>query len=306
MRRDAIPDRNYLVDLDNIISAKRGPNRRRLDRLKPFLPAAYWDFVFARRALETVPRRRWTSAVKIALQHCYSRTETRNQILQDLQTAVTPVPYLCPYCLMRQPKSWDHFLPQDHSPEFSVLALNLVLICETCNRRKSNDLVDQPRAVLNPYFDELPSSPILHAHASLGARGVGLTFLIRVDDPASPGHLQALAERHVEAFGLFDEYEREGSSFVADVVTTIAAQYRGPITQETLDAALDARMRGLSDFPINSWRGAVISALEQLDGLLGHVNHKILTSPQPPRLRPRPDRIGLRRAAAAAAASTSA
>lgn len=299
MRRDPIPDRPYLADLDKIIAVKRGDNRRRLERLKPFLPNAYWSYVSARHALETLPIRKWRPEAKAALQHCYSNTTTRDRIMEDLQTAVKPDPFLCPYCLMRQPESWDHYLPQDLAPEYSVLALNLVLVCDPCNRRKSNRFVEAPRSIIHPYFDLLPDLPILYAQATLTDRGIGLSFSIDATGVAAPQHLQTLAERHVEALRLFPAYEREGSSFAAVIISTIAASNPEPISQQTLDEALEARMRGLSNFPINCWEGAVIAALEELDGLLAYVNQRIVTLPAPPRLRPRRDKTAVRAAAAA-------
>lgn len=299
MRNDPFPQRPYLTDLEQIIEVKRGKIRRRLTRLRAFIPSAYCRFIGARNALDTLPARAWKAEAKAALQHCYSRSSKRNLIMKELQAQVVPAPFLCPYCLMRQPKSWDHYLPQNHFPEYSVFALNLVLICETCNRRKSDGLVATPRSVLNPYFDVLPMSPVLHAVASLGRHGIRLTFSVGITDPLAPGHMQPLIERHAAELGLLDEYEREGSAYVADVIASITALYRRPISQRTLDRALDAKMRGLHEFPVNSWQGAALEALEIVPNLLDYVNGKIATAPPAPRLRPRRDLTALRAAAAA-------
>lgn len=236
------------------------------------------------------------------MEHCYTGdTIARRVVLTALMAWIQADPNICPYCLLRQPTSLDHFLPKDFYPEFSVLAWNLVYVCDPCNRKKGNRFVDAPRQVINPYFDAMPDSALLHASVEVTGGGVGIKFWVASDDPTVPEDTVALARRHYAALALDRDYVREGSSVVADLVNAITSQYRMPIVQDQLDAAIDNRLREWSSYPINCFRLAVVEALELCPGFLEYVNERIAAVPRPPRARPLRDLTALRAAAAARA-----
>ncbi|MDH7971278.1 hypothetical protein QH494_03720 [Sphingomonas sp. AR_OL41] len=254
--------------------------------------------------MEALPRRAWSDLAEDALEHCYTGdTIARRAVLTGIMEQIQPDPNICPYCLLRQPTSLDHFLPKDFFPEFSVLAWNLVYVCDPCNRKKGNRFVVAPRDVINPYFDEMPDTALLHADVRVTAGGIGVRFSIAATDPEVPAAIVDLMRRHYAALSLEKDYFREGAAVVSDLVNAITSQHRVPIDQGQLDAAIDNRMREWSNYPINSYRVAVIEALELSPGFLGYVNDRIAAAPRPPRARPLRDLAALRAAAAARAAA---
>jgi 5-methylcytosine-specific restriction endonuclease McrA len=304
MRSEAAPVRDICADLIAISGGKNDPRRKRLRRLRPYIQKRFETYWLNRAALETIPRRTWNKVADDAMEHCYTGgTAARTTMLTALLEQIQPNPNLCPYCLLRQPTSLDHFLPKDHFPEFSVLAWNLVYVCDPCNRKKGNRFVGTPREVINPYFDTLPDTALLHADAELTGGGVRIRFCIDSADPAVPPATVALVRRHYQALALEKEYLREGAAVVADLVNAITSQYLAPIDQGQLDGAIDNRMREWGNYPVNSFRLAVIEALETCTGLLGYINGRIATVPRPPRGRPQRDLAALRAAAAARAAA---
>ena len=302
MRTEQPPARDVCADLVSISNGKNDPRRKRLRRLRPYMQQRYADYWQARAALETLPRRKWSAPAEDAMAHCYTGdTRARTAMLEDLTKQVRQEPNLCPYCLLRQPKSLDHFLPKDFYPEFSVLGWNLVWVCDPCNRKKGNRFVDAPREVINPYFDVMPVTALLHADAAVTADGVAVRFKIETLDPAVPPDVVELMRRHYAALALENDYVGEGAAVVSDLVNSIIAQHRVAINQDQLDAAIDNRMREWGHYPVNCFRIAVIEALETCPGLLEYVNQRIAAVPRPPRARPLRDLVALRASAAARA-----
>jgi len=298
MRRDPWAIRDVAADYGAISGAKQKARRRRLEKLKPYVIARFWQYWIAQAAPETIAPRDWAEANADALRHCYgSGSQSRSALMNAIEEVVAPTPYFCPYCLLRQPGSFDHFLPQAQFPEFSILAWNLVFVCETCNRRKGEHFVGTPRAILNPYFDPIPDSALLHAEMTIQAGRPRLRFFIATTDPTVPNSILQLAERHLAALEIAKDIARIATSFVSTIVQAFAAQGPAPITAQELAEELDKRMHGLSEYPVNHWEAAVIAALESEPGFLAYVNARIAAVPRPPRLRPLMDRTALRTAA---------
>lgn len=69
---------------------------------------------------------------------------------------------VCLICGRGSVGSLDHHLPKSQYPEFSILALNLVPACETCNEKKRNHIgTEATGRFLHPYYDKIPESPPL-------------------------------------------------------------------------------------------------------------------------------------------------
>lgn len=67
-----------------------------------------------------------------------------------------PIQYrrICPYCGFGDPTDYDHILPKKRFSEYSFIPFNLVQVCVTCNRKKSNNYRNgMQRLFINPYLD---------------------------------------------------------------------------------------------------------------------------------------------------------
>lgn len=303
MRSDPPPTRDVCADLVSISTAKEPPRRKRLRKLQLRIRQRYAAYWAARTALETLPKRVWSGYAKDAMEHCYTGdTKARTTMLEELRKQVKREPNLCPYCLMRHPTTIDHFLPKDFYPEFSVLGWNLVWVCDVCNRKKGNRLVDAPREVINPYFDAVPETPLLHADVTLHADEVAISFRIEALDSNVPNNMVELMRRHYTALALEKDYVGEGVTVVTDMVNAILAVHEDPIEQPQLADALNNRMLEWGNYPTNCFKVAVIEALETCTDFLDYVNRQIVDAPRPTRARPLPSKLSEMRAAAAARA----
>jgi hypothetical protein len=63
---------------------------------------------------------------------------------------------ICPYCLERSTETLDHYLPKSSFPLLSVTPVNLIPSCDSCNRKKLDDLVPiKEDQFVHPYFETL-------------------------------------------------------------------------------------------------------------------------------------------------------
>lgn len=74
---------------------------------------------------------------------------------------------VCPYCGINFIDSLDHYLAKKHYPYLSVSPINLIPVCNRCNRLKGTDSCDESRRFLNPYFDACVEAEYLCAKIEL-------------------------------------------------------------------------------------------------------------------------------------------
>lgn len=69
----------------------------------------------------------------------------------------------CPYCMISEPMTLDHYLSKSTFPEFTLFPPNLVPCCSGCNSKKSAGFLDQngKRKYLHIYYDKKPEKPVL-------------------------------------------------------------------------------------------------------------------------------------------------
>ncbi|GAA3962974.1 HNH endonuclease [Actinoplanes auranticolor] len=71
---------------------------------------------------------------------------------------------LCPMCGRGEVWTLDHYLPKESYPEFSLLPINLVPACWSCNHFKAKLTESLAGArFFHTYYDSLPTMPILKA-----------------------------------------------------------------------------------------------------------------------------------------------
>lgn len=114
--------------------------------------------------------------LKVALRKCY---DSPTKKLQELLTSITKTQdrgttKYCYYCQTTLPGGWDHYMPADRFPEYSVLAENLIPCCSTCNSTKDDDWLNNAgqRQYIHFGHDVIPDVPFLQVQL--------------ITDPASP------------------------------------------------------------------------------------------------------------------------
>jgi len=181
----------------------------------------------------------------------------------------------CPYCglyMRRKPHhrspDRDHVRPRSLFPEFSLLRLNLVVVCDDCNDAKSNHDVDPTTGewrFLHPYFDHFLRMAVLEADVVVSNCTLAVTFRV------AGGLPQAAARRielHEEALDLFHRY---GDEPIREVLTVLGVhkqwyQTQTPDEQFVRRALMDEGTLRLSERP-NDPVGLIMCGLSRATDL---------------------------------------
>lgn len=162
------------------------------------------------------PRQANTKAPMTVGDILYDRYRSGQSTDQDIVRAVSePLPTHCPYCGSRMRRKVggraydrDHILPRSKYPEFSVLRLNIVPLCDICNEAKGNACLDTKGEwqFLHPYFDRFLTQNVVSAVARVEDGAILIAFAPAADVPS---HARERVARHMSALDLatrmFDE-----------------------------------------------------------------------------------------------------
>ncbi len=94
----------------------------------------------------------------------YSRTQIQQLMLSLTTDERNRRRNTCPNCTINSINSFDHFIPKEKHPEFSVNPKNLIPSCTVCNGLKGEDWVNESKTstiFLNMYTDILPNRQFL-------------------------------------------------------------------------------------------------------------------------------------------------
>ncbi|MCR8659176.1 HNH endonuclease [Paenibacillus endoradicis] len=152
---------------DDITSKKNNDRKNRLGNLRSLVNQRYTEYLTKIYNLhEIIPLSHLSDEEKIDLQSCYSNNVELNKkeiIIKKMQTISMQA--VCPYCGISEPDTLDHYLPKGTFPEFSVLSINLIPSCGTCNRNKGEKWLEgETRRIINFYYDQLPNEKVLNIH----------------------------------------------------------------------------------------------------------------------------------------------
>ena len=134
----------------------------------------HWKTKFKiQAAYKTYKRRRGSTAIvalnlspslAAGLSDLYSGKAAKHGLSWIKNIATTANFGYCPMCGSETHKTVEHFLPRKPWAEFSILSLNLIPSCGTCNSKRSNH-ANSPKAkhrLLHPYIDLSILSRRLH------------------------------------------------------------------------------------------------------------------------------------------------
>ena len=202
--------------LSGIVGGKSGDRGARLTGMLPAVQARYGVFeaAYTVTGISGVAQGAWTKAEREDLLHCY---ETTAKALRQLKTLISEsqpdgIREICPYCGIGGPRQFDHYLPKEKFPEYSVHSYNLVPCCGVCNGKKS-DIWLQPnntRTFINFYLDSLPAVPMLDVTVRWSVKNGKLVPVstFKLICPAGFGAAEfQLVSTHFQKLGLLARYK---------------------------------------------------------------------------------------------------
>lgn len=170
----------------------------------------------------------------------------------------------CPYCGLATPDTIDHYLPRTKFPEFSILPINMIPSCGTCNRIKNDDWIeDGVRSSINFYYDSFIKYKYLFTYISFNEGNIKYpTVTCKLEYPNELTQNQfSIVLSHYKSLNLLSKYETSCESELSNVYNEISEAKEVDITQHK--KALERRRMALErNLGINHWRTSLYQALE--------------------------------------------
>lgn len=157
--------------LNQIILSKQSSNRTVLENVKSAIFEDYDDYSDNEMNLENMePDNRIGNEEKELLHASYKQGKRISEIKESIKKSMPDaIQEKCPYCMLSEPTTLDHYLDKGTFPEYSVYVKNLVPCCSYCNSLKGSKFLSGSgkRMFISFYFDEIPQTSFLKIYIGI-------------------------------------------------------------------------------------------------------------------------------------------
>lgn len=285
MRFQPLPDLDQETYLPSIFRSKHRPNRQLLLNAKENVFARCRSYSEKLALMQAPLKQDWQPDTKAALQSCYEvvtapLNKLKDDILEALKAHSEVNLQRCAYCMLSEPKTWDHYLPKSFYPEYAAYHANLVYVCFGCNHRKHDDYHDADLVYCHPYYTVVDRVPILHCVVSVVEDRLTIDYYCAGEG----GHEAAghIAQEHLARLGLNTRFKSEASSLVSGFIGELRVSFPRGVSAESLMNLLRAKYgEAQLHLGVNAWDARLWHGLNQCRDFLGYVNRRIVTDAAP-------------------------
>ncbi|WP_269222496.1 HNH endonuclease [Flavobacterium sp. IMCC34518] len=179
-----------------------------------------------------------------------------NSIISKLKIKLTTsefnrVENTCQNCTIGEVSSFDHFLPKDEFPEFSVHPKNLIPSCSKCNGKKSVNWRNGLNSLfLNLYLDNLPDTQYLFVNVD---HNLDFTFIID-----NRNHIDldlfSVIESHYIKLDLVNRFLENSNKVVSELSNTINSFKNKLPRAEIIDSVIETESSNRVLYGSNYWQ----------------------------------------------------
>lgn len=267
-------EENTIAFLDEVVATRRvsGHDPHFLTRIvsyKPGLVLAYtaYDGHFAGGSLLTAVASGHVNPSKADLIKLYSY---KAKVFQKLRFKLTTddngrLINTCQNCTINEVNSFDHLLPKDEFPEFSVNPKNLFPSCTQCNGYKSHVWRNATEALfLNLFLDVLPPDQYLYANVTVNDQ-VEITYTIEnrtgLDDV-----IFDLIASHYQRLHLLRRFRQNSDVIITELINSISSSKKLFLKKKLIkEQVLQKEALDLDKFGHNYWKALTRIALIESD-----------------------------------------
>lgn len=279
MRNQKAADLDVREYLPSIIKSKHKATRATLTSLQDDVFDLCDSYDDAINAMTPPAKQTWKNEESTALESCYNVSTTplsthKDNILSALKNQSEVNLQRCAYCMLNDPRTWDHYLPKESFPEYAVYHSNLLYVCFGCNHRKSKHFHNAHLLYCHPYFSVVAESPLLHCLVTIAGGTLTIKYYC-----AGDGALQAageVAQRHMERLDLANRFAAEASSMVSGLIGELRQHFPHGVPSASLKNVL-ARRYALAQqhLGINAWDSRLWHGVAHCADFLVYANEKI-------------------------------
>jgi hypothetical protein len=161
-------------------------------------------------------------------------------------------PKKCLYCGIDKASEIDHYLPKIIYPSFSINHLNLIPICTTCNKSKSNrifDSGDNSRLFLNMYFDKINNFELVRCNLIINDQNL-LPCSQFIINNNLPENILKVAINHITKLSLISKFNSASSEKLSEF---IVGYKNNPTSNINIQKSLENHINVKLELGINYW-----------------------------------------------------
>lgn len=250
--------------LDNAINRKKNEDyKARLQAYKAYMKQRYSNFQTNKSKLENMAVSTITDDDdKKAIHTSFTSSFQKNIKNNALKQVYEECRGVCPFCGAGKLEEVDHYIPKEHYPEFTLFPLNLIPICNKCNKRKSDKFVDgsNGRLFINFYTDDMESVDFLSVDIEFTPTDVKKSTKIRYIADFSKianTYLQEIVKHHYKELNLIKRYEEAANEEISDLESTYSNQddnNKNEIINAAKRAVIGEKNKRLKYIGKNDWK----------------------------------------------------
>lgn len=217
--------RNYSYFI-KIAAKKHPPVKPALELITEDVRIEYRKYVKAcnNNSLDDFNNSAFTGGDLDNLRECYADRLEVNYLKQNIyHKQELYLAYECQYCMIgSSEESFDHYLPKEEFPEFSVLSNNLIPCCGKCNSLKTTLWKDVglTRNIINLYYDIIPNQQFLSCTISY-RRGTPIINYAINNFGGINQDLFRIITRHFERLNLLERFRKHTNNEVTNIINSL-------------------------------------------------------------------------------------
>lgn len=164
-----------------------------------------------------------------AIHSMFTSSFIKNMKNNELAQVYQECAGVCPFCSTGKLEEIDHYIPKEPYPEFTIYPLNLIPICNKCNKKKGEMFIDASgqRYFINFYSDNIDNLMFLDVTISFDCTDIVKTTKVSFMADFSKitdVYLRKIMERHYEKLELLKKYSEAADEEVSDLFAILSHQ----------------------------------------------------------------------------------
>ena len=124
---------------------------------------------------------------------------------------------VCPFCMISEPTTMDHYFSESEYPEYIIFAPNLVPCCSHCNSKKGNRLFLKnenriKRKIIHFYYDVLPQTKYLKSTFYVTDKIPQISFRLEFENETE---ITGIIKKHFETLHLLERYQERSNGILS-------------------------------------------------------------------------------------------
>lgn len=138
--------------------------------------------------------------------------KVKRQLYENIPEGRTGI---CPFCMISEPTTFDHYFSESEYPEYIIFAPNLVPCCSQCNSIKGNRLFSEnqgERKIIHFYYDSLPQMQYLKAVFKVDNKIPQVSFSLEFENESE---ITDIIANHFDTLHLLERYKKQSNDLIS-------------------------------------------------------------------------------------------